>query len=269
VAASLAGLLQKFSGRRVVLLRLFANTTSARRSVSIDALAAEPGDRLRARAKVCAAGFHHLDVTLVMETSESGFTAALDQIASKLQEEFPTVVFDLGSNCGDNGSAAGSRTSLWKCRMPRPDEEAGSRTRSPLPGREPLPTRWQSINLRAVRNSPDVRLVDSMSSTSSAHRRLRASRLASCGDWRESSDQLGSRSVGVRRLALRTLVSSRFSRRTASSRSISRDQHGSIVALGYAAGSPRRDVRDRMRIGTADAVGLDYAHGRAPGRKRI
>ena len=97
VAASLAGLLQKFSGRRVVLLRLLASATSARRSVSIDALAAEPSGRLRARAKVCAAGFHHLDVTLVTETSESRFTAALDQIASKLQEEFPTVVFDLGS----------------------------------------------------------------------------------------------------------------------------------------------------------------------------
>jgi NTE family protein len=97
VAASLAGLLQEFSGRRTVLLRLLANAPSARRSVSLETLAAERSDRLCARAKACAGGFHYLDVALATEPTESAFTAALDQIASKLQEDFPTVVFDLGS----------------------------------------------------------------------------------------------------------------------------------------------------------------------------
>jgi hypothetical protein len=60
VAASLAGLLQEFSGRRAVLLRLLANAPSARRSVSLETLAAEPGDRLCARTKACAGGFHCL-----------------------------------------------------------------------------------------------------------------------------------------------------------------------------------------------------------------
>jgi hypothetical protein len=130
VAASLAGLLQEFSGRRTVLLRLLASTPSARRSVLLETLAAEPGDRL------CAPQSMRRRLTVSTwcstETSESTFTAALDQIASKLKKKTDGRLRPRIEDYRTLESAAEVADVIVKW-MPRQDEEpTASRTRSPL-----------------------------------------------------------------------------------------------------------------------------------------
>jgi NTE family protein len=106
VAASLAALLHAFSERRVLLLRLLRESRAERTAPSARELAQEPADRLRARARPAGPGFHHLDFVARGLPSPTELARALDAIASKLQEEFETVVFDLAPSPASGWSAA-------------------------------------------------------------------------------------------------------------------------------------------------------------------
>jgi NTE family protein len=106
VAASLAALLHAFSDRRVLLLRLVREARADPGVPSARELAQEPGDRLRARAKPDGAGFHHLELAARGASSATELAHALDAIASKFQDEFESVVFDLAAQPGVGIEAA-------------------------------------------------------------------------------------------------------------------------------------------------------------------